>query len=78
MNSYESWKEKGVWFKKPYHWRQYRGKFYEWDGSGYNKLMTAEQVKEKLLKTVSGKFEFNSICCAATSSRKRRGLTART
>jgi anaerobic selenocysteine-containing dehydrogenase len=60
VNGFESWKEKGVWFKRPYHWRQHRGKFYEWDGKGYNRLMTAEQVKEKLLKTPSGKFEFKS------------------
>lgn len=60
VNGFESWKEKGVWFKRPYHWRQHRGKFYEWDGKGYNRLMTAEQVKEKLLKTPSGKFELKS------------------
>jgi anaerobic selenocysteine-containing dehydrogenase len=60
VNGFETWKEKGVWYKKPYHWRQDRGKFYEWDGTGYNKLMTADQVKEKLLKTPSGKFEFKS------------------
>ncbi|MBI3575212.1 MAG: molybdopterin-dependent oxidoreductase [Gammaproteobacteria bacterium] len=60
VNGFESWKEKGVWYKKPYHWRQYRGKFYEWDGQGYNKLMTAAQVKDKLIKTPSGKFELKS------------------
>jgi anaerobic selenocysteine-containing dehydrogenase len=60
VNGFESWKKKGVWYKKPYLWRQHRGKFYEWDGTGYTKLMTAEQVKKKLLKTPSGKFELKS------------------
>lgn len=60
VNSFETWKEKGVWYKKPYHWRQWRGDFYEWDGKGYNKKMTADEVKAKLLKTASGKFEFKS------------------
>jgi len=60
VNSFESWKEKGVWYKKPYHWRQWRGDFYEWDGKGYNRKMTADEVKAKLLKTPSGKFEFKS------------------
>ncbi len=60
VNGFESWKEKGVWYKKPYHWRQWRGDFYEWDGKGYNKKMTADEVKAKLIKTASGKFEFKS------------------
>lgn len=60
VNSYESWVEKGVWYKKPYHWRQYRGEFYEWDGKDYTKKMTADDVKAKLMKTPSGKFEFKS------------------
>ncbi|MBI2294516.1 MAG: molybdopterin-dependent oxidoreductase [Betaproteobacteria bacterium] len=60
VNSFESWKEKGVWYKKPYLWRQVRGEFYEWDGTGYNKPMKPEDVKAKLLKTKSGKFEFKS------------------
>jgi thiosulfate reductase / polysulfide reductase chain A len=60
VNGFESWKQKGVWFKKPYIYRQRRGQFYEWDGQAYSKLMTAEQVKDKLLKTSSGKFEFKS------------------
>ena len=60
VNGFESWKEKGVWFKKPYLWRQRRGKFYEWDGTGYNNRMAADQVKKKLLKTPSGKFELKS------------------
>lgn len=60
VKDFETWKEKGVWYKKPYYWRQVRGEFFEWDGQGYNKPMTPEQVKEKLLKTASGKFEFKS------------------
>lgn len=60
VDGFESWKEKGVWYKKPYHWRQWRGEFYEWDGNGYNTLMTAEDVKARLLRTPSGKFEFKS------------------
>ncbi|MBD5804424.1 Polysulfide reductase chain A precursor [Azoarcus sp. Aa7] len=60
VNSFESWVEKGVWYKKPYHWRQVRGDFFEWDGQGWNKPMSAEDVKKNLLKTDSGKFEFKS------------------
>ncbi len=60
VNSFESWKEKGVWYKKPYKWRQINGEFFEWDGIGYRTPMTAEQVKKELLKTDSGKFEFRS------------------
>jgi anaerobic selenocysteine-containing dehydrogenase len=60
VNSFESWKEKGVWYKKPYKWQQRNGEFFEWDGKGYNKPMTPEDVKAKLLKTASGKFEFKS------------------
>ena len=60
VNDFESWKREGVWYKKPYHWRYWRGNFYEWDGQGYNNLMSAEDVKSKLLKTSSGKFEFVS------------------
>ena len=60
VNSFESWKEKGVWYRKPYHWRQVRGEFYEWDGEGYNRPMNEEDVKAKLLRTPTGKFEFKS------------------
>lgn len=60
VKDFESWKAKGVWYKKPYHWRQIRGQFFEWDGEGYNKLMTEEQVKAKLMPTPSGKFEIRS------------------
>ena len=60
VKDFETWKAKGVWFKKPYHWRQVRGEFFEWDGKGWNKPMDAAAVKDKLLKTPSGKFEFVS------------------
>lgn len=68
VNNFDSWIEKGVWYKKPYPFRFSNGKFYEWDGNGYNKEMIEEikegivvdPVKEKLLKTKSGKFEFRS------------------
>ncbi|MFN3712789.1 MAG: molybdopterin-dependent oxidoreductase [Alcanivoracaceae bacterium] len=60
VNSFDSWKEKGVWYRKPYHWRQIRGEFYEWDGERYSRRMTESQVAEKLLKTPSGKFELVS------------------
>lgn len=60
VNSFETWVQKGCWYKKPYLWRQIRGEFFEWDGKGYNKPMTPQEVKEKLLKTETGKFEFKS------------------
>lgn len=60
VHDFESWKEKGVWYKKTYKWRQIDGEFFEWDGEGYNTPMTAEQVKENLFKTDSGKFEIRS------------------
>ncbi len=60
VNSFESWKQKGVWFKTPYAFRQIRGEFFEWDGKAYAKPMTEADVKYKLFKTISGKFEFNS------------------
>jgi thiosulfate reductase / polysulfide reductase chain A len=60
VKDFESWQQKGVWYRKPYLWRQVRGEFFEWDGKGYNKPMSAEQVKEKLIKTASGKFELKS------------------
>lgn len=60
VNSFESWVEKGVWYKKPYPWRQVRGEFFEWDGTDYRKPMSAEDVKKRLLKTESGKFELKS------------------
>ena len=62
VNSYETFRGKGVWFKKPYQYRQIRGEFYEWNKAtkSYSKLMTQEGVKQNLLKTPSGKFEFKS------------------
>lgn len=60
VKDFESWKEKGVWYRKPYLWQQRNGDFYEWDGKGYNKPMTPAEVKDKLLKTDSGKFEIRS------------------
>ncbi|MDP2826309.1 MAG: molybdopterin-dependent oxidoreductase [Sulfuritalea sp.] len=60
VKDFETWKAKGCWYKKPYLWRQVRGEFFEWDGKGYNKPMKPEDVKGKLLKTDSGKFEFVS------------------
>jgi thiosulfate reductase / polysulfide reductase chain A len=60
VKDFESWKEKGVWYKKPYLWQQINGEFFEWDGKAYSKRMTAEDVKTKLIKTPSGKFEIRS------------------
>lgn len=60
VKDFESWKEKGVWYRKPYLWQQRNGEFYEWDGKGYDKPMKPEEVKDKLLKTESGKFEIRS------------------
>lgn len=60
VNSYETWMEKGVWYKKPYIYRQIAGDFFQWDGVDYRKPMTEADVKAKLFKTPSGKFEFKS------------------
>lgn len=60
VNSFESWVEKGVWYKKPYLWQQISGEFFEWDGKAYAKKMTPDEVKGKLLKTDSGKFEIRA------------------
>jgi anaerobic selenocysteine-containing dehydrogenase len=60
VNSFETWAKEGVWFKKPYIFRQVRGEFFKWDGKGYNLAMSAAEVKKDLLKTDSGKFEFKS------------------
>ncbi|CRI67721.1 putative Molybdopterin oxidoreductase [Thiocapsa sp. KS1] len=60
VDGFEAWKEKGVWFKKRYTWRQIDGDFFAWDGRGYSTPMTAEQVKENLFKTDSGRFEIRS------------------
>lgn len=62
VHDYESFKAKGVWYKKPYLWRQVRGEFFEWDEAtqSYSKPMTAQDVKAKLFKTPSGKFELRA------------------
>lgn len=60
VNDFDSWKAQGVWYKKPYIYRQVNGTFYKWDGQGYTIEMTEEEVKASLLKTPSGKFEFRS------------------
>ncbi len=60
VTGFDTWKDKGVWYKKPYLWQQIRGEFYEWDGKSYNKPMKPEEVKAKLIKTESGKFELKS------------------
>ncbi|MBI3915973.1 MAG: molybdopterin-dependent oxidoreductase [Betaproteobacteria bacterium] len=60
VDSYEKWVEKGVWYRKPYAYRQVAGEFLEWDGLGYAKPMLPEDVKKKLFKTESGRFELKS------------------
>jgi thiosulfate reductase / polysulfide reductase chain A len=60
VTDFESWKEKGVWYKKPYIYRQVNGRFLRWDGHDYTIEMTDEEVHANLLKTPSGKFEFRS------------------
>jgi thiosulfate reductase/polysulfide reductase chain A len=60
VDGFESWVEKGVWYRKPYLYRQVDGDFYEWDGADYRRLMSEEDVKAKLLKTESGRFELRS------------------
>jgi anaerobic selenocysteine-containing dehydrogenase len=60
VNDFESWKEKGVWYKKPYIYRFVDGEFRKWDGQNYTIQMTEEEVKQDLFKTDSGKFELRS------------------
>ncbi|RZI40457.1 twin-arginine translocation signal domain-containing protein [Herbaspirillum sp. HC18] len=62
VNSYETFVQKGVWFKKPYSYRQINGEFFQWDGAtkSYSKKMGPALVKDKCLKTPSGKYEFKS------------------
>ncbi len=60
VDSFEKWVEKGVWYRKPYLWRQVDGEFYEWDGEDWRKPMSAEDVKKRLFKTESGRFELKS------------------
>lgn len=54
---FETFKQKGVWYRKPYVYLQEKGVFYEWDGKGYNKVLTPEEVKVNIMPTPSGKFE---------------------
>ncbi|MBI5893520.1 MAG: molybdopterin-dependent oxidoreductase [Deltaproteobacteria bacterium] len=60
VKDFKGWEEKGFWAKKPYLWKQIDGEFLGWDGRDYNKKMSQNDVKEKLLKTPSGKFELKS------------------
>jgi anaerobic selenocysteine-containing dehydrogenase len=62
VNGFDSFVAKGVWFKKPYSYRQIGGEFFFWDGEArsYSKQMVPAEVKDKLLKTPSGKYEFKS------------------
>ena len=54
---FETFKQKGVWFRKPYAYLQKDGVFYKWDNGGYNKVMTADAVKAEVMPTPTGKFE---------------------
>jgi thiosulfate reductase / polysulfide reductase chain A len=81
VDGFESWAEKGVWYKKPYLWQQRDGVFYEWDGNAYSREMSPDEVKATLLKTPSGKFEIrsgvlaaNAEWIAAKTGRDRRNL----
>ncbi|HBO84170.1 MAG TPA: molybdopterin oxidoreductase [Deltaproteobacteria bacterium] len=78
VKDFKGWEEKGFWAKKPYHWKQIEGEFYEWDGKDYNKKMTQAEVKERLLKTPSGKFEVKSnlLIQHAGYISKKYGITA--
>ncbi|MEY6430851.1 molybdopterin-dependent oxidoreductase [Thioalkalicoccus limnaeus] len=60
VKDFESWKEKGVWYKKPYVYRYEDGEFRKWDGEDYGILMTDDEVKAEIFKTSSGKFELRS------------------
>jgi anaerobic selenocysteine-containing dehydrogenase len=62
VNDFESFKAKGVWYKKPVAYRQVRGEFLEWDKEtkSHSVPMDAAKVKEKIFKTPTGKFEFKS------------------
>jgi anaerobic selenocysteine-containing dehydrogenase len=60
VDSFEKWVEKGVWYRKPYPYRQANGEFLEWDGLDYVKPMSDEEIKAKLFPTPSGKFELKS------------------
>jgi anaerobic selenocysteine-containing dehydrogenase len=62
VNGFESFVQKGCWYKKPYTYRQSGGEFYMWDGDtkSYSNQMVPAEVKDKLFKTPSGKYEFKS------------------
>lgn len=60
VDSFEKWAEKGVWYRKPFPYRQIAGEFYAWDGTDFRIPMSAEDVKKRLFKTDSGKFELRS------------------
>ncbi len=60
VDGWDAWVEKGIWYRKPYMWQLRDGTFYEWDGIDYARPMDAEEVKTRLLRTPSGRFEFRS------------------
>lgn len=60
VNSFESWVQKGVWYRTPYPYRQIAGDFFEWDGVDFRTPMSDAKVKDLLFKTASGKFELKS------------------
>jgi anaerobic selenocysteine-containing dehydrogenase len=60
VTDFESWAQKGVWYKKPYLWQQRNGEFFEWDGRDYARPMSEADVRTRLLRTPSGKFEIRS------------------
>lgn len=62
VNSYETFVQKGCWYRKPVAYRQVRGEFFKWDkeARAYAKPVEAAEVKEKIFKTPSGRFEFKS------------------
>ena len=81
VKDFESWKEKGVWYRKPYLWQQRNGDFFQWDGKAYSMPMSADAVKKELFKTPSGKFEIrsgylekNADWIAAKTGRDRKKL----
>ena len=54
---FETFKQKGVWYRKPYAYLQKDGVFYKWENGGYNKVLTEEEVKVEVMPTPTGKFE---------------------
>lgn len=55
--TWEQWLKDGVWYKSPYPYLYSDGSFYN---IKENKIMTPDEVKEKLFPTPSGRFEFRS------------------